>query len=501
MSIPLSATDTTGSVADNQLSWYFGHGSANQLDVDGTHTWPPNNGEDTVHYTVLVEAGIGTCTDSETVTISVAPTPFVQTLGGEVCSGTSFSFGGNAFNLGEGADWFWEVDNVWSGAAQDYGTITSDFEGFSYTFENPDQLTDTVTIDLEVNRLNGCQATASATLLVRPAFAPEVNDAEGCAPFAFTVPIQQAISIDWDFDDAADPGPEGASSHLYTAPGNYLVSGQGTSVFGCLGSATAEVQVFGAPTPALAAENTLCAPDPVNPQRSDTPEDGATSWTLQVDLGTTYPWNGSPDTLLALAPGTHLLTLLASNDEGCSAETSVTVLVQEEVSAGFSLPEGGCEPIAFAVNGVSVSNGAIATWTIDTPFGTDTQTGNSPAAPQWTALPGDPGSNGTPVTYGVELSVVDPLTGCSATAFDSITVEPQPQGQLVIEGLSGCDVQATFSYTGTADSLIWDFGDPFFARVRSDQHECGVSRLSQPLGNGVRHRCLRDCHLTGVQRL
>ena len=484
LTIPLSATDTTGSIADNALNWYFGHGSANQLDSDGTHTWPPNNGEDTVHYTVLVEAGIGTCIDSKTVTVSVAPTPFVQTSGGEVCSGTSFAFGGNAFNLGEGGEWFWEVDNVWSGAAQDYGTITSDFEGFSYTFENPDQLTDTVTIDVEVNRVNGCQATASATLLVRPAFTPEISSAEGCAPFAFTVPIQQALSIDWDFDDAANPGPDGASSHLYTSPGNYLVSGQGTSVFGCTGSATAAVEIFDSPSPTLVAENTLCAPEPVNPQRSDTPEDGATSWTLQVDLGTIYPWNGNPDTLLSLSPGTHLLTLLASNGDGCVAETSATVLVQEEVNASFTLPEGGCEPIAFAVNDVFVSNGAIATWVIDTPFGTDTQTGNAPNAPQWTALPGDPGSNGTPVAYGVGLSVVDPLTGCSATASDTITVQPQPQGQLVIEGLSGCDVQATFSYTGTADSLIWDFGDPFSPASEVTSVNVVSHAYPNPLGTG-----------------
>ena len=217
--------------------------------------------------------------------------PFVQTVGGEVCSGTSFSFQGNAFNLGAQGEWFWEVDNVWSGAAQDYGTITSDFEGFSYTFENPDLLTDTVTIDLEVSRLNGCYAATSATLLVRPEFQPEINDAAGCTPFAFTVPNQNALSVDWDFGDSGNPGPEGASAHLYTIAGNYIVTGQGTSVFGCDGSATAAIEVFGSPTPTLSAENTLCAPEPVNPQRSGTPEDGATSWTLQVDLARSLQLN------------------------------------------------------------------------------------------------------------------------------------------------------------------------------------------------------------------
>ena len=222
----------------------------------------------------------------------------------------------------------------------------------------------------------------------------------------------------------------------------------------------------------------------MNPQRSGTPEDGATSWTLQVDLGTTYPWNGSPDTLLSLTPGTHLLTLLATNDEGCSAQTSTTVTVQEEVEASFTLPEGGCEPIAFGVNDVAVSNGAIATWTIDTPFGTETLTGNAPAAPQWTAAPGGPGSNGTAATYHVGLSVTNPLTGCTATASDSINVEPQPQGQLVIEGLSGCDVLATFSYTGTADSLIWDFGDPFSPASEVTNVNTISHAYPNPLGTG-----------------
>ncbi len=484
LTLPLSATDTTGTISNNALNWDFGHGSSNQLDAGGTHTWPPNNGEDTVHYTLIVEAGLGNCTDTETVTVSVAPSPFVQTAGGEVCSGTAFNFQGSAFNLGTEGEWFWEVDHVWSGAAQDYGTITSDFEGFSYTFENPDFLTDTVTIDLEVSRLNGCYAATSATLLVRPEFEPEINDASGCAPFAFTVPNQNALSVDWDFGDPANPGPEGASGHLYPTAGNYLVTGQGVSVFGCNGSATAAIEVFDAPAPTLSAENAVCAPEPVNPQRSDAPEDGATSWTLQVDLGTTYPWNGSPDTLLSLTPGTHLLTLLATNDEGCSAQTSTTVTVQEEVEAGFSLPAGGCEPIAFGVNDVEVSNGTIATWTIDTPFGTETLTGSAPNAPQWTAAPGGPGSNGTAATYHVELSVTDPLTGCTAAASDSITVEPQPQGQLVIEGLSGCDVQATFSYTGTADSLIWDFGDPFSPASEVTNVNVISHAYPNPLGTG-----------------
>ena len=484
LSIPLVASDTTGGVAANQLSWYFGHGSTNQLDADGTHTWPPNNGEDTVHYTVMVEAGLGTCSHTASMLVAVAPSPFVQTNGGDVCSGNSFDFAGNAFNLGEDGAWYWEVDNVWSGAAQDYGTITSNFEGFSYTFTNPDQLTDTVTVDVSVFRSNGCTASDAVTLLVRPTFEPQLDDAAGCAPLALTTPFQAALAMNWDFGDPDNPDPAGSTAHLYDTPGSYTVSGEGTSVFGCQGSVQAEVEVYSSPTPSIAAQDALCAPDPVHPQRTDSAEDGATSWSLQVDLGTVYPWNGATDTLLQLAPGTHLLTLIAENDEGCAAEASTTVLVQEEITAGFTLPVGGCEPIPFSINDIAVPAGGVATWIIDTPFGADTTTGNAPSAPNWVANPGAPGMAGTPATYGVHLSVTDPLTGCSAEATDSISVEPQPVGQLIIEGLSGCDVLATFSYSGVADTLIWDFGDPFTPEAEVTSLSTISHAYPNPLGTG-----------------
>ena len=207
-----------------------------------------------------------------------------------------------------------EVDEVWSTFLEDYGTITSDFDDFQYTFVNPGFASDTVDITLTVTRPNGCSATDQATLFVRPSYAPFVNDADGCSPLAVASPPQVALAVDWDFGDPANPDPPGATSHLYTEPGTYTVIAEGISVFGCAGSDSATVVVHPTPTPILHAENALCAPDPVNPNRSDNATDGASSWSLQVDLGTVSPWNGSPDTTLALNPGNHLLTLIATSD-------------------------------------------------------------------------------------------------------------------------------------------------------------------------------------------
>lgn len=480
----LEAQDTTGNVSANNLNWYFGHGSANSLNPDGTHTWPPNNGNDTVHYTVTVEAGLGQCADSQTLDVAVAPAPFVQTNGGEVCSGSDFTFDAQGFNAGEGSTWFWEVDQVWSTVAGNYGTITSEFEGFDFTFTNPDQLTDTVTIAVSLLRSNGCASTDEATLLVRPAFQPAIDSGAGCAPFLFETPNQVALGVDWTFNDAANPDAPGANAHLYTSPGTYTVLGSGTSVFGCAGSDSAQVVVHPTPTPQLSAEDVLCAPEPVHPQRSDAAEDGAAQWTLQVDQGAIYPWNGNPDTTLSLLPGNHLLTLVATNAEGCSAEALTTVLVQDEVVADFTLPEGGCEPVAFDVLDVLISPGALATWNVETSFGPDTQMGMVPTAPNWLSHDMGAGLPGSDTTYTVSLEVVDPVTGCAAFHADSITVQPQPVGQLVLSGLTGCEVIASLTYTGAADSLIWDFGDPFEPGLETTTGPTISHAYPNPLGTG-----------------
>lgn len=477
LSLELNAIDTTGTVSPASLTWDYGHGSATGPDADGTHTWPPNNGEDTVYYAVTVEAGLGGCASTADLQVAVAPSPFVQTDGGEVCSGAAFAFEGSAFNVGDAPEWFWEVDEVWSEFGQDYGTITSDFEGFNYTFINPGNATDTVTIDLSVARPNGCAATDQATLLVRPAFAPFVEAEEGCSPLAVETPSQVALSVNWDFGDPANPDPPGATGHLYSAPGTYTVVGSGISVFGCPGSDSTTVTVYPTPTPTLSAEDVLCAPEPAMPVRSDAALDGAASWSLQVDLGTIYPWNGSPDTAVALAPGTHLLTVLATSAEGCTAEASTTVLVQDEVYADFTLPESGCSPVPFAVSGIDYPVSALAQWVVDTPFGTDTLNTPTPSAPDWIA-----GADST--TYAVTLSVIDPITGCTAERTDSLSVYPQPVGELVVDGLSGCEVVATFSYTGDADTFIWNVGDPFNPDPETTSSGTLSHAYPNPLGTG-----------------
>ena len=77
----------------------------------------------------------------------------------------------------------------------------------------------------------------------------------------------------------------------------------------------------------------------MNPQRSDTPEDGATSWTFRL-IWATPTLGTEADTLLSLLPGTHLLTVLATNDEGCFGTSIDHSPRPRRSQRRFSLPEG-----------------------------------------------------------------------------------------------------------------------------------------------------------------
>ena len=479
LTVTLNAIDSTSITNPTDFNWDYGHGGATGPDSDGSHTWPPNNGEDTLYYNVVVEAGLGGCTSTDQLTVAVAPSPFVQTDGGEVCSGNAFPFAGNTFNLGDNPDWLWEVDHVWSSVVEDYGTITSDFNNFQYTFINPGMSSDTVQISLTVSRPNGCSATDLATLFVRPSYSPFVEDADGCVPLTVTTPPQVALDVQWNFGDINNPSAPGATAHLYTDPGSYTVIAEGISVFGCAGSDTSTVIAHPTPTPELTAEDALCAPDPVHPVRTDGDEDGAASWSIQVDLGAIYPWNNSTDTTIALEPGNHLLTLLATSDQGCTAESSVEVVVQDEVTAGFTLPPDGCSPVIFDITDIDIQPNVLTTWTIETPFGTDTLQTLTPSAPNWIT-----GSNSSTADFGVTLQVEDPMTGCTAQHTDTISVFPQPEGQLTVAGLNGCDVIATFAYSGFAEILTWNFGNPFEPAPETTSSNSISHAYPNPLGTG-----------------
>ena len=463
LTLALNASDTTGTLGSGALVWNFGHGVEQSLDADGTHTFPHNFTDDTVTYTVSVAAGLAGCGTAESITVDILPSPAVWINGGQICSGETFWFEADAFGVVPGTDWAWNVDPVYSNLLGTYGTAESQFPNWNYVFINPGTTVDTVNFTLEVSHPGGCTATESATLFVQPAMSVDLGDVlqldgSHCTPYTLETAALPVLNPVWDFGDSNNEDLPGATAHTYFSPDTFMVVLEGQSFFGCWGSDSLDVVVHGSPEVGLVSAGAVCAPGTSVLTRTQGPSDWSVEdWNLSVDLGGTTPWNGVADTALVLDAGLHLATVTGVNGFGCEASASADVLVHAEVYAVFAMPESGCAPVNVDVNAEpSGSDDALSTWVLHSQLGADTTTGLVPGGPAWWTSGGADSA-----TWLVEHWVEDATTGCNAFFSDSLVVIDQPQGALSVGGLSGCDVVAELTYSGTAENYMWITGDPF----------------------------------------
>ena len=295
-----------------------------------------------------------------------------------------------------------------------------------------------------------------ATLLVRPSFQPAVNDAEGCSHWLFDTPNQVALGVDWDFGDPANPDPPGATSHLYSDAGHLHRDRRRHQCVWLRGQRFCPPSSSTRRRPPSSTQKR-----PVRARTPSTPTGPTThGWRLLLEPAG-RPRNGVP---LERKPR-HDPRAQSGQSPADPHRHDVIKAASRKPALGSSCrtrspPGSPCRRTAVPRWRSPwtrwTSPGALATWTIDTPFGTDTTQGTVPSAPDWLTDP-----TAGPTGYSVTLDVVDPLTGCTAQHTDSVTVFPQPVGTMSVTGLSGCEVIATFAYSGPADSLIWNFGDPF----------------------------------------
>lgn len=465
----LSALDTTGTLAMDDLIWDFGHGVQSSLDADGTHAFPHNFTDETVVYTVSVAAGlsggVGGCGNSESITVEILPAPAIWLGDGQACSGDLFTFQAEAFGVAPGTEWTWVVENVYNQTLGVYGSAESQFPSWSYPFINPGNTTDTLVFSLELASPGGCVAQENATLYLQPALTVDlasVLDLAGshCAPYTLEAAALPVLNASWDFGDAANADLPGATAHTYFSSDTFTVVFEGQSIFGCWGTDSLEVAVFDVPVIALNSSGAVCSPlqSMLTREELSSGSAGALGWNLAIDLGAPVPWNASSDTSLSLDAGLHLAVLTAVNAHGCTAEAASDLLVHPSVEAGFSLPSSGCAPVNIDIDALASGSGdAVSTWILDSQLGTDTTIGAAPGGPAWWTSGGGQDSS----VWSVERTVVDLITGCEAFFSDSITVVQQPTGGLSVSGLSGCEVEAELAYSGSADSYFWTTGDPF----------------------------------------
>jgi len=306
-------------------------------------------------YTLTVTDAKG-CQNTTTQTLTVNARPTIRINGRTVfCQGSTTSISANGASSYE-----------WSSGEQT-SSINTSYAG-TYT------VTGTAS--------NGCSSTASTTLTTSQIQATISGERHFCQGESTTLSVagNEAYTYRW-YDGST------TSSISVSSAGTYSV--EVTNSLGCSNTISTTVSEYALPTPSISGNNTICA--------------GRTT-TLRASGGNRYQWDdGSTQAYISVnTTGTYEVTV--TNQLGCSASTSTTVIVNP-------LPEINILTTTNICSGESVTISA-----------------HSPSALSYSWTTGQNTSMITvqPASSSIYTVLVVDENGCSNTSSTTINVNQRP---------------------------------------------------------------------------
>jgi gliding motility-associated-like protein len=404
--------------SQNTGSWYWDFGVAtSQLDTSTaqnpsfTYTLPGN-------YTVMLIGNPGSCPDTATVQVSVAPGPQVQFLAPNVCFGEPFIFTDQtSISTGSITDWYW-----------DFGLNTSNADTSVQqhpTFNYPSSGTYTVTLTATSN--NGCVTTATQQVTVDALPSAFFSSNVVCvgSPTSFndmsvstSGPITQWT---WDFGDNTPTASQQHPTHIYGNDTTYTVTLIVQNSAGCRDTIT--MQATTAPMPVIQFVGDTLAGCPlhcVNFTESTTIASGSiTGWTWDFgdNSGPVYTQNPSHcfDT-----PGFYTVSLSTTSNLGCSSTLVIPQMIEVYPSptASFMATPQLTTVVNTHVNFIDLSQGSPVSWLWDFGDPSTTTDVSGTQNPDYTY------SNEYGSTYPVYLQVTNQY-GCVDDTTLEVIVEPE----------------------------------------------------------------------------
>ena len=337
-------------------SWNFGDGSPEASMQNPVHMYITSG----TYMVRLLVTNLSNCVDSVIIPVIARPNPVA-------------AFASTGFYCPAGRVDFQDISTAPASAITERFWI---FEpGYTSTLSNPSYIfpvTNTnYLVTLVVTDTYGCQDTVVDTVFVKPGFSFTFTNDTVCEgyPTHFT-PVNQAngdqlYSITWNFGDPAS-GPNNTStlanpSHIFTAPGSYIVKMKAYNSDNCVDSVYRQVTVYKAPEPLFSWNSVPCD--------SSVTFTDLTQVTGSGPIGTwTWVWGDGQSTVInAPGPGStsHLYTndgfytvkLIIANSSGCIDSLTQTVQRVPCIAAGFTYADTLCarNRIAFADTSLPVS--------------------------------------------------------------------------------------------------------------------------------------------------
>lgn len=302
--------------------WLFGDGTTQSGSPIPSHTYA-SAGNYTVKLLVVDQAG---CLDSMVQVINVPEIPTLAVLADSfVCLGNQIDFVNQTVSNGaQISSWLWSA-----GDGTTYNT-----QHFSHTYQLPGWYN----VVLTATYGNGCQLSLSTPLNVRslpepkPAFS--IQCATNIVHFSdtanYSVPVSSCL---WDFGDNSSSTAL-SPSHYYPNNGTYDVQLSVTDVKGCIGTATEQL-TLGEPLSVSFQSFSVCKGDTVslNAQLlSGTVP--VSDW--QWDFGDGTSCSGQTVSHLYALPGTYMVSVIATDTNGCTGQASHPGVVRAAPQAQFS---------------------------------------------------------------------------------------------------------------------------------------------------------------------
>lgn len=309
----------------------------------------------------------------------------------------------------------------------------------------------------------GCADTATATVTVLPSPTANFTLDQDAACNSITVDATNttinSVNQTWDFGDGTTDSQFDPPPHTYGATGTYVISLTAYNNLTCDNTFTDTVHVYAPPLPVIGAQN-VCEGMPAQfaDLTTTAPGNPIVAWAWDFGDGTT---SGAQAPTHQFATGGDFTVTLTVTTPYCSGTSSTTFHVDPKPLAAFNTDTlTGCSPLQVQFNNTSTA-GTNSIWH----FGDGGSDNNTSPTHTYSNF-------GNADSVYTAMLVATTPSGCSDTAYSTITVAPPVLAMFTNNAVAGCaPLAVTFTNNSTgATSYIWDFGDSITSVLPDPSH-------------------------------
>ncbi len=449
--LPLAFTNTSYYGNNNQTAgliydWYVNDSKVTNLNSPTFIFRNNSNVSDSILYVKLVTTFTGTgCNDSVTKKITIYPAPaanFTVTTK-EICGNPvgfknfvteSVVAKNNVYNTA------WAVTNLTLNKPSGLQVLpTSTNKRFQLQFgDNPGNIDTIYAVKLTATSINGCKAdtTTNISLYRRPNVKFAISNTLVCGEITLQLTDQTSnvpTAKVWSYTTPTGnpllffPSATATSPKVLVPPnitGNlvsYYIKQVATTVNGCVDSALVQLDAKALPTAVFSMSDTTSCIDSVTIKFKDqsiprTPET-ITGWSW--DFGDGITSNSQNPSHFYNKPGTYTISLVITNNEGCSSlPTRKRLVVYGSPRARFTMPKKVCQTDTIRFINNTVLGHGTTNFASEWNFG-DGSSINTNANPSHVFT--------KPGIFIVSLKVKADSSCTTSTIYDTITVAGFPK--------------------------------------------------------------------------